>query len=526
MTSTKDMNRSAEFAEQAEAYADIMHALYGDYVNVYFIDPDSFSFEAHHQSEVFKNLKLPESGPDFFEMISDDFIKHVYVDDKGYVSNMLRRETLIQGLEGNDHVFICRLSIDDEQRYYRIKAIRKTDVNKEIILLGIRDIDEQMSREKTILRNMETMLNKEKLYINAILASADGCLEVNLSKNELHQVYPDADTIKDSKISRAFARTIKHFKRYDDFVSYLSKIIVNSNEDDFIESTKASSLIDQYYMDNRRLLKSFKVKFLEDPDSRYAECEVREIDEVIYISQDNQSGDIIALIVFFDMTERNEQTLKMESLVETLRLTRIRNFSSQMQPHFLYNALASIREVVLQDPAYAYEMLGAFTVHLRGCIRAMANDDLIPFTQEIENIKAYVNIEKMRFSDKLSVIYDLEATNFSVIPLSVQPLVENAIRHGIYERGPSGGTVSLRSMETLESWIIEVEDDGVGFDKNILNENNNSNEDSYGLQNLIFRLNAVMNAKVSIHSELGVGTKVSVELPKIRSNAYEMYSCR
>ena len=183
MTSNESMNRPTNTAEQAESYAEIMHALYGDYVNLYFIDPISFTFEAHHQSDVFKKLRLPKKGPDFFRMILDDFIRHVCQDDQRYVSEMLGKETLLKGIKGNNHhVFICRLSIDRERKYYRIKAIRKVYKGKEYILLGIRDIDDQMSREKAILRNLETLINKEKLYINAILASADGCLEVNLTR--------------------------------------------------------------------------------------------------------------------------------------------------------------------------------------------------------------------------------------------------------------------------------------------------------------------------------------------------------
>ena len=78
MTNNESMNRPTNTAEQAESYAEIMHALYGDYVNLYFIDPISFTFEAHHQSDIFKKLRLPKKGPVFFRMILDDFIRHIF----------------------------------------------------------------------------------------------------------------------------------------------------------------------------------------------------------------------------------------------------------------------------------------------------------------------------------------------------------------------------------------------------------------------------------------------------------------
>lgn len=79
-----------------------------------------------------------------------------------------------------------------------------------------------------------------------------------------------------------------------------------------------------------------------------------------------------------------------------------------MQPHFLYNALASIREIVLENPEYAADLIFDFTTHLRACIKSMASEEFTSFHQEIENIKAYVNIEKMRFGDKLQVQYDIQ----------------------------------------------------------------------------------------------------------------------
>ncbi len=210
--------------------------------------------------------------------------------------------------------------------------------------------------------------------------------------------------------------------------------------------------------------------------------------------------------------EKNEE--KLEKLKIQLNESRIKISTGQIQPHFLYNALASIREVVLENPQYAADLIFDFTTHLRACIKSMASEELIPFSQEIENIKAYVSIEKMRFGEKMQVKYDILESDFNIVPLSIQPLVENAIRHGIYERGKIGGTVIISSYRKSDDVIIKVEDNGVGFDvETIKNEVEHKGRDSTGLSSLIFRFENLMNAKVKIESKIGEGTRIIVKIP-------------
>ncbi len=188
---------------------------------------------------------------------------------------------------------------------------------------------------------------------------------------------------------------------------------------------------------------------------------------------------------------------------------------SQMQPHFLYNALGSIREIILDDPQYASDLVYDFTTHLRACIKAMSSNDLIPFEQEITNIEAYVNIERMRFGDKLKVVYDIQKKDFKIVPLGIQPLVENSIRHGIYKRGKAGGTVIVRSYgDGKGNIVVQVQDDGVGFDfDKIKAEIASGKRDSTGMLNLIFRFEKMLNAKVDVQSTVGVGSTVTITFP-------------
>ena len=232
----------------------------------------------------------------------------------------------------------------------------------------------------------------------------------------------------------------------------------------------------------------------------------------------SSSGVMYGYSVVTDLSKyRKEQQRLERELKETrnqLTQSRIKNANSQMQPHFLYNALSSIREIVLEDPEYASDLIYDFTVHLRACIRSMMGDTLVPFTQELENIKAYANIEKMRFGDRLSVKFNCQETDFNVIPLSVQPIVENAIRHGIFNRGASGGTVSITTTRDKDCILICVEDNGVGFDyAKTMQEVEDGARDSSGLSNLIFRFDSLMEAEVFVESEIGIGTKVTIKIP-------------
>lgn len=225
---------------------------------------------------------------------------------------------------------------------------------------------------------------------------------------------------------------------------------------------------------------------------------------------------VVAVFLILFLAVRNKQkSLQIDALRDELRMSEIKNSISQTQPHFLYNALASIREIVLEDPQHASDLIYDFTTYLRASVRSLSGNELVSFGQELENIKAYVNIEKMRFGDKLKIQYNIECVNFKVVPLSIQPIVENAIRHGIFKRGAKGGTLIVSSFEEKNRFVIIVKDDGVGFDfKKISDEIQNGERDSTGLKNLIFRLEKILNAKVIVDSVIGTGTTVTVKIPK------------
>ena len=104
-----------------------------------------------------------------------------------------------------------------------------------------------------------------------------------------------------------------------------------------------------------------------------------------------------------------------------------------------------------------------FAYYLRGNMDSLSDTRLIPFSKEVSHVKDYLYLEKMRFEDRLIIVWELDVTDFLLPPLTLQPIVENAVRHGITEK-KDGGTLTIRSEETDRGVLITVTDDGVGFD--------------------------------------------------------------
>jgi LytS/YehU family sensor histidine kinase len=146
-----------------------------------------------------------------------------------------------------------------------------------------------------------------------------------------------------------------------------------------------------------------------------------------------------------------------------LTQSRISIMLSQIQPHFLYNSLNSIYYLCEEDPLKAQQAIGDFSDYLRGNLDSLKRTEPVPFEQELKHIQIYLSLEKMRFDKKLNVVYDIETMDFCVPALSIQPIVENAVRYGVGKKA-EGGTVMLRVKEKPDSYCITVSDDGVGFD--------------------------------------------------------------
>jgi len=484
----------------------IMRALFENYESIYDIDAETSAYQCYHESNLYSELGIKSSGEDFFAVLSSNIPKIIYPEDQPYVRKMLFRETMLRVLKKDRYYsFVYRLMLGGKPVYHKVRATLETVNGRRHILLGVRNVDETIRQEKAHTEAIVSMYQKEKNHMEAILASAEGYIEVNLTRDRVLEMSPNPVSASGSPVIEV------PFLGYPLLYSVLNRWIMENriveNRERYEKVSDREFLITGFTQGEKRASVYFS--------SRRKDGGVQPCREVFYLYQDNPSGDIMALCVIYDLTEQQRKEKELQELESKLQMSRIRNSTSQMQPHFLYNALGSIQEIVLTDPEYASRLIGDFTTHMRSCVRAMSSDALIPFEQELSNIKAYVNIEKMRFGDKLNVVYDVEASDFMILPLSIQPLVENAIRHGIYERGAKGGTVTVRSREYEDRWVVEVEDDGVGFDVAAFQEMiETGKKDSTGLKNLIFRLDTVMKADVEVQSTVGSGTRVTVSIPK------------
>lgn len=189
------------------------------------------------------------------------------------------------------------------------------------------------------------------------------------------------------------------------------------------------------------------------------------------------------------------------------RLKQTQNYliQSQMKPHFIFNTLGAIRTMIKSSPDKAYKLTTSFSKYLRANINNISPNETISFASEVDHIKTYVDIEKERFGERLTVLYDIKCDNFNMPPLTVEPLVENAVKHGVCKK-IKGGIVKISSWEEEDRYIVTVEDNGVGFNIETLENKNNS----VGIKYIKLRLKEISNADFNIESQKGVGTKATL----------------
>ncbi|WP_158602134.1 histidine kinase [Cohnella endophytica] len=187
---------------------------------------------------------------------------------------------------------------------------------------------------------------------------------------------------------------------------------------------------------------------------------------------------------------------------------------AQMDPHFVHNTLNVIEGVIAENKEKAGNLVNDLSHYLRNIFDYSNSERYISIHEEMEAVKFYVRIEQARFPDKIFVHYDIDPSIELKVPrMVIQPLVENAIKHGIRKR-KMAGTVTVRVKELEQGYYIAVEDDGVGIgdtDKNKLLEY--SPNKGIGLASIHARLKAEYGTQLQIVSEKGKGTSVRFEVP-------------
>lgn len=215
----------------------------------------------------------------------------------------------------------------------------------------------------------------------------------------------------------------------------------------------------------------------------------------------------IEILFFFLNVQKNIQLAEEQ---EKNKEAQIKIMMSQIQPHFIYNSLSSISTLITIDPEKAQKGLDDFTEYLRCNLSSLTETKLIPFEDELRHIVTYVSLEKMRFNERINMTYNIGVRNFNVPPLSIQPVVENAIKHGILKR-IEGGSVAFRTYDSHDAYVVEVSDDGVGFDLSTIEFKDSKH---LGLNNIKHRLRTMCQAEMFITSEINKGTNVKIKFYK------------
>ncbi|MCR4694658.1 MAG: histidine kinase [Pseudobutyrivibrio sp.] len=188
---------------------------------------------------------------------------------------------------------------------------------------------------------------------------------------------------------------------------------------------------------------------------------------------------------------------------------------SQIKPQFLYNTIESIQKDCYHKPEKASRYLGTFAVYLRGSLDVLGSKDCVSFAHEWNHTQNYIELEKYRNGEKLIFDINIQATHFNLPALTLQPLIENAISHGLLPK-EEGGKVSIKTYRDNGYVFIEVEDDGVGFDfENYegINRDNGAFNSSIGLNNVKSRLIEMCSGTLTIKSRPGHGTRAIVKIP-------------
>ena len=178
----------------------------------------------------------------------------------------------------------------------------------------------------------------------------------------------------------------------------------------------------------------------------------------------------------------------------------------QMRPHFIYNSMMAIYYLCDQDAKKAKQVTLDFTTYLRKNFAAIASEDTIPFTEELEHTRAYLAVEKAQYEESLFINFDTPETSFRLPPLTLQPIVENAVKHGMVSCNDPIH-ISVATKKTEDAIEIIVEDDGPGF------KPADNNEPHIALNNIRERLASMCDGTLLISSRTGGGTSVKVTLP-------------
>ncbi len=204
-----------------------------------------------------------------------------------------------------------------------------------------------------------------------------------------------------------------------------------------------------------------------------------------------------------------QRSKRLAILEKELTDALVKLMVSQIQPHFINNTLYNIKALCETNPETAAELVDNFAQYLRGNLNYMNTKGVVPFAEEVKHLKYYLAIEQERF-EGIYVVWQLKTMDFTIPPLTLQPLVENAIKYGLRQK-EEGGTITVTSMDADSSVVLLIIDDGVGFDTS---EALSEDRVHIGIANTRERIEKMCGGTLEVESTPGIGTAITITIPK------------
>lgn len=189
--------------------------------------------------------------------------------------------------------------------------------------------------------------------------------------------------------------------------------------------------------------------------------------------------------------------------------SRISIMLSQIQPHFMHNMLTTIMYMCRTEPEEAEKTVGQFADYLRANMDSLTLKQCIQFETELKHVKTYWSLEEKRFGDKIRAVYDIQENSFMIPSLTIQPIVENAVKHGM--RKGKQLTVTIRTYSDVNNYYVEINDDGRGFDVNAFE---NDGKSHIGIKNVQQRIKMMCGGELMVNSVPDQGTDAVIKIPK------------
>ncbi|MBP3895988.1 MAG: histidine kinase [Mogibacterium sp.] len=214
------------------------------------------------------------------------------------------------------------------------------------------------------------------------------------------------------------------------------------------------------------------------------------------------------VLVYTNFFHTREEELAI--LENQMTMSKLYSLQMQINPHMLFNTMSSIAGMCDIDPEKAQDMIFKLSDYLRDNFTDIDKPNMVTLREELEHLDHYLAIEIMRFPN-ITVVKDMDRDDFLIPRMTLQPLVENAIKHGICKRRRAEGTLVIKASETEDAWVVSVRDDGVGFEGKVPE---GSAEEHHGIYNVRTRLSILCDGTLEVDGEPGKDTLSTVRIPK------------